>query len=94
MGQVKKLNVISQGRLVDSYDQVLRHPYGPFQYASSSSSSFQEMDGAVEAEGIEISLVQHSSRSRWFPSGPLRREGKLEGRHILSARIAAVQIFC
>ena len=62
MGQVKKLNVISQGRLVDSYDQVLRHPYGPFQNASSSSSSFQEMDGAVEAEGIEISLVQQSAQ--------------------------------
>ena len=45
-------------------------------------SSFQEMDGAVEADGIEISLVQlskqerHNSRSRWFPSGPLRREGE------------------
>ena len=55
-------------------------PPNPIQ--PSSFSSFQEMDGAVEADGIEISLVQlskqerHNSRSRWFPSGPLRREGE------------------
>ena len=54
----------------------------PIQSSSFFFSSFQEMDGAVEADGIEISLVQlskqerHNSRSRWFPSGPLRREGE------------------
>ena len=51
----------------------------------SSYFSFREMDGAVEADGIEISLIQlskqerHNSRSRWFPSGPLRREGEKKG---------------
>ena len=60
-------------------------PPNPIQPSSSFFSSFQEMDGAVEADGIEISLVQlskqerHNSRSRWFPSGPLRREGEKKG---------------
>ena len=63
-------------------------PPNPIQ-PSSFFSSFQEMDGAVEADGIEISLVQqHAAQltlemvSKWS----LEKGGGEEGRHIPPTR--------